>query len=128
MKQDNHAEAENEARKALKLDRNYEPVTSLLSSIKEKYYKRGLTALEQNEWQSAKKFAEEALRIDPKYQQASDLLVQTNYQQGIDHIKNSRYKEGINILLSEISHPRNWLKLGRTKVQRLARWIDEFLS
>ena len=165
--------AESEARMVLRIDPNYEPASSLLNSIKEKYYKRALASLEQKEWMSAEKFAEEALRIDTNYQLASNLLKQTYYEIGIDHIYNNRFIEGIDILkkandidpncdkthyylgwayfklgrlkeaqlsvkqalsiepnylkanalLSEINHPRNWLKLGVANVRHFTRRI-----
>ena len=165
--------AEKEVGKVLRIDAQDELASCLLISIKEEYYKRGLTALKQNEWKAAERFAKEVLRLDSNYEPANELLKQAYYEQGLADIKNDRYAKGINKLqkaksidpncektryylgwayfkldrlkeaqlaiknalsiqpnypparelLSEINDVRNWLKLGKAEVQRLARWI-----
>lgn len=165
--------AEKEAREVLRIDSNDELVSHLLESIKEEYYKRGLTSLEQNKWKSAEKFAKKVLKIESSDQPAYRLLKQAYYGQGCIHIKKGAYVKGINILqkakdidpnceetryylgwsyfrlnrlkdaqmmieealsiqpnyfqahklLSEIKDARNWLRSGRKKARRLARWI-----
>ena len=117
------------AEEALRIDPNYELASGLL---RQAYYEQGLAHIKNSRYEKGINILQKANDIDTNCEK-------THYYLGWTYFKLNRLKEAqlaiknaLSIqpnypqasgLLSEIYHPRNWLKLGGAKVRRLARWI-----
>ena len=115
--------------KALKIDLNYEHAFGLL---KQAYYEQGLDHIKNGRYIKSMNKLQKAKNIDPNCENTHYCLGQAYFRLG--RLKEARMqtKKALSIqpnyrlaheLLSEINDARNWLKLGKTKVRRLARWI-----
>ena len=76
------------ARQALDIDSNYSPAHELLSKIKEKYYGRGWTFFDEEQYNQAIDAFQNAISIDPKFKEAHNHL-------GVVYIKQGKYLEAI---------------------------------
>ena len=134
LKQNEWIPAETCAKEALRIDRNYQLASELL---KQAYYEQGLAHIKNSRYDKGINKLQKANDIDANCEKTHYYLGLAYFQ--LDRLKEAKLsiKNALSIqqnypqaseLLSKINHPRNWLKLGRTKVQQLARWIDEFLS
>ena len=117
------------AEEALRIDPNYELASGLL---RQAYYEQGLAHIKNSRYEKGINILQKANDIDTNCEK-------THYYLGWTYFKLNRLKEAqlaiknalsiqpnypqASELLSEIYHPRNWLKLGGAKVRRLARWI-----
>ena len=129
LEQNEWKAAEKFAKEVLKIDPSYAPAYRLL---KKACYELGLAYLQKNAYFKAISPLRKAKDIDPNCKK-------TRYYLGCAYFKLDRLeeakleiKDALSIqpnypqargLLSEINNPRNWLKLGREKVQRLTRRI-----
>ena len=121
--------AEKFAKEILRIDPTYEPANGVL---KQAYYEQGLAHIKNGRYIKGINKLQKAKDIDPNCEK-------THYHLGRAYLKLDKLKEAqlaiknaLSIqpnyppareLLSEINDVRNWLKLGRIEVQRLARWI-----
>ena len=121
--------AEKFAKEVLRIDPNYQLARVLL---KQTYYEQGIAHLKNGAYLKGVNTLQKAKDIDPNCEK-------THYYLGWTYFKLNRLKEAqmmteeaLSIqpnyplareLLSEIKDARNWLRLGRRKVQRLARQI-----
>ena len=62
--------AEEKAREALRINRNYQPAHQLLANIKKNYYERGLLYLDDNQYGNAINKFERAINIDSQCKEA----------------------------------------------------------
>ncbi len=129
LEQNEWKAAEKFAKEILRIDPNYEPAYRLL---KQACYELGLAHLQKGAHSKAISPLRKAKDIDPNCER-------TRYSLGFAYFKLDRLEEAkleikgaLSIqpnyskareLLSEINDPRNWLKLGRAKVQRWTRRI-----
>ena len=133
-------EAENSANEALRLDPKYQPARELLNTIKQEYYKRGVAYIKDNEYGKAilgqnklieaENSANEALRLDPKYQPARELLntiKQEYYKRGVAYIEDNEYAKAINRLLKASSIDPNDKKV-YTSLGRAYYWQDDYAN
>ena len=121
--------AEKFAEEVLRIDPNYELASGLL---KQTYYEQGLAHIENDRYVEGINKLQKAKDIDPNCEK-------THYHLGLAYFKLNRLAEAQMIaeealsiqpnypqareLLSEINAPRNWLRLGRAKVQHLVNRI-----
>ena len=94
--QDKLIEAEKAVNDALRLENDNQSALQVLEDIKQKYYERGMSYLEQGDLVSAENQARAALRLG--HQLAHDLLEavkQAYCNRGRNHLDNLRYDEAI---------------------------------
>ena len=110
--QGNLKEAENAAKKALRLEDNYYlPARELLKAIKEAHCDCGNAYLSQGKLEAAEKSAKEALRFESNYPSALELLEQIKqayYDRGLAYLNNEQYHEAIVQFKETISRYSNF--------------------
>lgn len=84
-------EATRKAKQALSFDRNYSPAHELLSKIKQRYYGRGWTFFDEEQYDRAIVSFKNAINIDSDFKEAHNHL-------GVVYIKQEKYVEAIEIL------------------------------
>ena len=96
------------------------------------YHGQGLVHIKNGRYAKGINTLQKAENIDPKCEKTHYYLGWAYFR--LDRLKEARRqaKEALSIqpsytpaheLLSEINDARNWLRLGRKKMRRLARWI-----
>ena len=129
LEQNEWESAEKFATEVLRIDPNYQRAYGLLRHA---YYEHGRAHIKNGAYVKGINILQKAKGIYPNCEK-------THYYLGLAYFKLDKLKEAkleikdaLSIqpnypqareLLSEINDPRNWLKLGRAKVQRLARRI-----
>lgn len=129
LKQSEWQSAEKFAKEALRIDPNYHPASGLL---KQAYYEQGVKHIRDSRYAESINVLQQANDIDPNCEK-------THYNLGWAYYKLSSLKEAqlsvkqalsiqpdylqANKLLSEINHPRNWLKLGVANVRHFTSRI-----
>ena len=88
LKQSELEKATRNARQALDIDSNYSPAHALLSEIKERYYGRGWTFFDEEQYNQAIDAFQNAISIDPKFKEAHNHL-------GVVYITQGKYLEAI---------------------------------
>lgn len=131
LKQNEYREAVKFAKEALRIDKNYKPASELLRKA---YYEQGVDHIEKGSYDKAINILQKANDIDPNCE-----CEKTHYYLGKAYYKLGSLKEAqlsvkqalliqpnylqASELLSEINHPRNWLKLGVANVRHFTRRI-----
>ncbi len=98
LRQDELEDAENTAKKILRLNSGSESAHELLERIKRVYSKRARTCFKQCKFTSAKKAIDELLRLDSDYELAHELLESIKcayYDQGVVFLGQERYNKAI---------------------------------
>lgn len=129
LKQNKWKSAEKFAKKVLKIESSDQPAYRLL---KQAYYGQGCIHIKKGAYVKGINILQKAKDIDPNCEE-------TRYYLGWSYFRLNRLKdaqmmieEALSIqpnyfqahkLLSEIKDARNWLRSGRKKARRLARWI-----
>ena len=90
--------AKQSANDALKLNRNHQPASALLSDIKKTYVNKGAGALERLDLTEAEQYRNKALQIDEYYQPAQALfknIKKAYYKQAYDYLNDKQYDQAI---------------------------------
>ena len=90
--------AKQSANDALKLNRNHQPASALLSDIKKTYVDKGSRALERLDLTEAEQYRNKALQIDEYYQPAQELfenIKKAYYKQAYDYLNDKQYDQAI---------------------------------
>ena len=96
LEKGNLREAENSAKKALKLNNNYQSALYVLESIKQRYCELARDYLEHGALVKAENLAKEVLRLDANYQPARELLEiikQAYIDKGNDCLRRNKLEE-----------------------------------
>ena len=129
LEQNEWKAAEKLALQALRIDSNYELASGLL---KQAYYEQGLVEIKNGRYDKGINKLQKAKDINPNCEKTYYHLGQAYFK--LNRLKEARMKvkKALSIqpnyplareLLSEINDPRNLLRLGGTRMRRLARWI-----
>ncbi len=129
LKQNEYKEAVKFAKEALRIDENYKPASELLRKA---YYEQGVDHIEKGRYDKGINILSEANDISQKCEK-------TYYYLGLAYFKLNRLKKAqlsvnkalkiqpnypqASELLSDINHPRNWLRLGVANVRHFTRRI-----
>ena len=117
--------AKQSANDALKLNRNHQPASALLSDIKKTYVDKGAGALERLDLTEAEQYRNNALQIDEYYQPAQELfenIKKAYYKQAYDYLNDKQYDQAIFEFNKLINKDPNFIDaycgLGRSHFER----------